>query len=84
MAQLAEGKADDLKDKQAADREARMNNYDYSKEKDKKSNKTIVRGHSYGAGDEEGEGEDDKKTAKPEAVKRGRGRPVGTKSGARV
>lgn len=49
-----------------------------------KSNKTNVKGHSYGAGDEKEEGEDDKKTAKPEAAKRGRGRPVGTKSGARV
>jgi len=84
MAQLEEGKADDLKDKLAADRENRLNNYDYSKEKDKKSNKTIVKGHSYGAGDEEEEGEDDVKTAKPEAVKRGRGRPAGSKSGARV
>jgi hypothetical protein len=87
MAQLAEGKADDLRDKLAADREARLNNYDYSKEKDnKKSPVQKVKGHSYGAGEEEGESDDDNtvKTAKPAAVKRGRGRPVGTKSGARV
>jgi hypothetical protein len=87
MAQLSEGKADDLRDKLAADREARLNNYDYSKEKDnKKSSVQKVKGHSYGAGEEEGESDDDNtvKTAKPAAVKRGRGRPVGTKSGARV
>ena len=85
MAQLAEGKADDLRDKLAADRERRLNNYDYSKEKDhKSSNVQKVKGHSYGAGEDNEEGEDDVKTAKPEAPKRGRGRPAGSKSGARV
>jgi hypothetical protein len=33
MAQLSEGKADDLRDKLAADREARLNNYDRSEER---------------------------------------------------
>ena len=83
MAQLAESRADDLKDKLAADREARLNNYDYSKEKEAKKNPiTKVKGHSYGAGDEEGEAEP-VKAAEP-AEKRGRGRPAGSKSGARA
>jgi heat shock protein HspQ len=86
MAQLAEGRADDLKDKLAADREARLNKYDYSKEKDtKKSPVQKVKGHSYGAGEEEGEDDEGTtKTVKPAAEKRGRGRPAGSKSGARV
>jgi hypothetical protein len=85
MAQLAEGKADDLRDKLAADRERRLNNYDYSKEKDHKpSNVKKVKGHSYGAGEDNDEDESDVKPAKPEAAKRGRGRPAGSKSGARV
>lgn len=83
---ISEGKIDDLKDKLAAQREKRLNSYDFSKEKDKKSNVTKVKGHSYGAGEEEGEDDDDtqkvSKPAKPE-VKRGRGRPAGSKSGAR-
>ena len=83
MAQLAESRADDLKDKLAADREARLNNYDYSKEKAAKKNPiTKVKGHSYGAGDEDGEAEPTK-AAEP-AEKRGRGRPAGSKSGARA
>jgi hypothetical protein len=83
MAQLAESRADDLKDKLAADREARLNNYDYSKEKAAKKNPvTKVKGHSYGAGDEDGEAEP-AKAAEP-AEKRGRGRPAGSKSGARA
>lgn len=85
MAQLAEGKADDLRDKLAADRERRLDKYDYSKEKDGKvSPVKNVKGHSYGAGEDSEEGEDEVKTAKPAAVKRGRGRPAGSKSGARV
>jgi len=86
MAQLAEGKADDLKDKLAADREARLNNYDYSHEKAaKKSPVQKVKGHSYGAGEEEGEDDEGTtKTSKPTSEKRGRGRPTGSKSGARV
>jgi hypothetical protein len=86
MAQLLEGRADDLKDKLAADREARLNNYDYSKEKAaKKSPVQKVKGHSYGAGEEEGEDDDGStKTVKPASEKRGRGRPAGSKSGARV
>lgn len=83
---ISEAKIDDLKDKLAAQREKRLNAYDFSKEKDKKSNVTKVKGHSYGAGEEEGEDDDDtqkvSKPAKPE-VKRGRGRPAGSKSGAR-
>lgn len=83
---ISESKIDDLKDKLAAQREKRLNAYDFSKEKDKKSNVTKVKGHSYGAGEEEGEDDDDtqklSKPAKPE-VKRGRGRPTGSKSGAR-
>ena len=86
MAQLLEGRADDLKDKLAADREARLNNYDYSKEKAaKKSPVQKVKGHSYGAGEEEGEDDEGTtKTVKPASEKRGRGRPAGSKSGARV
>jgi hypothetical protein len=86
MAQLLEGRADDLKDKLAADREARLNNYDYSKEKAaKKSPVQKVKGHSYGAGEEEGEDDEGStKTVKPASEKRGRGRPAGSKSGARV
>ena len=86
MAQLLEGRADDLKDKLAADREARLSNYDYSKEKAaKKSPVQKVKGHSYGAGEEEGEDDEGStKTVKPASEKRGRGRPAGSKSGARV
>jgi len=86
MAQLLEGRADDLKDKLAADREARLNNYDYSHEKAaKKSPVQKVKGHSYGAGEEEGEDDEGTtKTVKPASEKRGRGRPAGSKSGARV
>ena len=83
MASIEEGRIDDLKDKLAADREKRLNKMDYSKEKEAKKNPvTKVKGHSYGAGDEEGEAE----TAKPAepAEKRGRGRPAGSKSGARA
>ena len=83
MAQLAESKADDLRDKLAADREARKDAYDYSKEKTAKKNPvTKVKGHSYGAGEEDGEAEKHE-PAEP-ADKRGRGRPAGSKSGARV
>lgn len=83
MASIEEGRIDDLKDKLAADREKRLNKMDYSKEKEAAKNPvTKVKGHSYGAGDEEGEAE----TAKPAepAEKRGRGRPAGSKSGARA
>jgi hypothetical protein len=45
-----------------------------------------VKGHSYGAGEDESEDDDDtKRVSKPTASteKRGRGRPAGSKSGAR-
>ena len=86
MASIAEGRIDDLKDKLAADRERRLNKMDYSKEKEAKNPITKVKGHSYGAGEEEGESDDDNnvKTVKPAAVKKGRGRPAGSKSGARA
>lgn len=81
MASIEEGRIDDLRDKLAADREKRLNKMDYSKEKEAAKNPvTKVKGHSYGAGDEEGEAET-KKAAEP-AEKRGRGRPAGSKSGA--
>ena len=83
MASIEEGRIDDLKDKMAADREKRLNKMDYSKEKEAKKNPiTKVKGHSYGAGDEDGEAEP-VKAAEP-AEKRGRGRPAGSKSGARA
>lgn len=83
MASIEEGRIDDLRDKMAADREKRLNKMDYSKEKGAKKNPiTKVRGHSYGAGDEGGEA-DPVKVAEP-AEKRGRGRPAGSKSGARA
>ena len=83
MASIEEGRIDDLKDKLAADREKRLNKMDYSKEKEAKKNPiTKVKGHSYGAGDEDGEAEP-VKAAEP-AEKRGRGRPAGSKSGARA
>lgn len=83
MASIEEGRIDDLKDKLAADREKRLNKMDYSKEKEAKKNPiTKVKGHSYGAGDEDGEAEP-AKAAEP-AEKRGRGRPAGSKSGARA
>jgi hypothetical protein len=83
MASIEEGRIDDLKDKLAADREKRLNKMDFSKEKAAKKNPiTKVKGHSYGAGDEDGEAEPTK-AAEP-AEKRGRGRPAGSKSGARA
>ena len=79
LAKLVEGKADDIKDRLAADKEAKADRYEYDNKKS--SNVTKVKGHSYGAGEEGEEHEDE---SKPEAVKRGRGRPAGKKSGARI
>ena len=82
MAQLAESRADDLRDKLAADREARLDNLDFSKEKTaKKSPVTKVAGRSYGAGEE---GDAEKHEPVEPAEKKGRGRPAGSKSGARI
>lgn len=68
---IEEGKMDDLKDRLAATREKRLNDYDFSKEKDKpKSN--VTKHFAKDSGEE----------SEPEE-KRGRGRPVGSKSGAR-
>ena len=82
IAQLAESRADDLRDKLAADREARLDNLDFSKEKtSKKSPIKKVSGHSYGAGEE---GDTEKHEPVEPAEKKGRGRPAGSKSGARI
>jgi hypothetical protein len=85
MAQLEEGKADDLRDKIAADREARLDKFDYSKEKVAKHNPVSkVKGHSYGADDEKQDDGDEAPAVKPAAAeKRGRGRPAGSKSGSK-
>ena len=85
MENISEAKIDDLKDRIAA-RKATQSAYDKDYKPSAKSNVQKVKGHSYGAGEEEGEDDDDtKKVSKPAApeVKRGRGRPAGSKSGAR-
>jgi hypothetical protein len=85
MQNISEAKIDDLKDKLAA-RKATQSAYDKDYKPAAKSNVQKVKGHSYGAGEEEGEDDEDtKKVSKPAApeVKRGRGRPAGSKSGAR-
>ena len=85
MENISEAKIDDLKDRIAA-RKATQSAYDKDYKPAAKSNVQKVKGHSYGAGEEEGEDDEDtKKVSKPAApeVKRGRGRPAGSKSGAR-
>lgn len=84
MQQLDEIKADDIKDKLQAKKDADW--WGDHEKAEKKSPVRKVQGHSYGAGEEEGEDDEEgtKKVAKPDAVKRGRGRPAGSKSGARV
>lgn len=85
MQNISEAAIDDLKDRIAA-RKATQSAYDKDYKPAAKSNVQKVKGHSYGAGEEEGEDDDDtKKVSKPAApeVKRGRGRPAGSKSGAR-
>lgn len=87
MENISEAKIDDLKDRIAA-RKATQSAYDKDYKPAAKSSVTKVKGHSYGAGEEEGEDDEDdnkkviKKPAAP-VVKRGRGRPAGSKSGAR-
>lgn len=82
VAMLDEGKADDIKDLLAAMREKRLSSYDFSKEKDeKKPNRTVYRSKKYGNGDED---DVETKSEVQSTVKRGRGRPKGSKSGARV
>lgn len=79
--EIEEGKIDDLKDRMQAKKDADW----WGKSNDKpKSNVTKVKGHSYGAGEDGDEDEDEKKQSSEPAVKRGRGRPAGSKSGARV
>lgn len=86
MNNISESAIDDLKDRMAA-RKATQSAYDKDYKPASKSNVQKVKGHSYGAGEDDGEEEDDnnKKLSKPAApeVKRGRGRPSGSKSGAR-
>ena len=85
MQNISEAAIDDLKDRIAA-RKATQSAYDKDYKPAAKTNVQKVKGHSYGAGEEEGEDDDDtKKVSKPAApeVKRGRGRPAGSKSGAR-
>lgn len=84
MEKLAESRIDDLRDKQAAEREAKKDAYEAGEREKSKSAKRIVKGHSYGAGEDGDEDEDEKKKPSEPAVKRGRGRPAGSKSGARV
>lgn len=84
MEKLAESRIDDLRDKQAAEREAKKDAYEAGEKEKSKSAKRIVKGHSYGAGEDGDEDEDEKKKPSEPAVKRGRGRPAGSKSGARV
>ena len=70
----------------AAKRAERLDKYDFSKEKQKPASATKqVKGRSYGADkpDNEDDEDENKKSSEPE-VKRGRGRPSGSKSGARV
>ena len=69
----------------AAKRAERLDKYDFSKEKQKPASAAKqVKGHSYGADKADDEDDEDvKKSSEPE-VKRGRGRPAGSKSGARV
>ena len=69
----------------AAKRAERLDKYDFSKEKQKPASAAKqVKGHSYGADKSDDEDDEDvKKSSEPE-VKRGRGRPAGSKSGARV
>jgi hypothetical protein len=76
VAKLEEGKIDDLKDQQAAEREKRLSGYDFSKEKDKP--KSVVTKHYAKSPEDREEDEAEQRTEK-----RGRGRPAGTKSGAR-
>ena len=84
MAKLEESRIDDLRDKQAAEKEAKKDAYEAGEKAKPTSAKRTVKGHSYGADDEnDGDEEGEKKVAKPEAEKRGRGRPAGSKSGAR-
>jgi two-component sensor histidine kinase len=83
---IDEAKIDDLKDRIAA-KKATQSAYDKDYKPSVKSNVMKVKGHSYGAGSDD-EGDDDEgtqKVSKPTAsvVKRGRGRPSGSKSGAR-
>jgi hypothetical protein len=73
---LEEGKMDDFKDRMAAEREKRLNAYDYSKEKAQKPSN--VTKHYAKASDNEDDDEDDKKPSTQPEVKRGRGRPKGS------
>jgi hypothetical protein len=75
---ISESRIDDIKDRLAAAREKRLNAYDFSKEKEKpKSNVT----RHYAKYNDETDSNDEPETPKE---KRGRGRPAGSKSGARV
>lgn len=81
VAKLEEGKIDDLKDRLAAAREKRLSSYDFSKEKGgEKPGVTVHRSKNYGNDEEDG----DEKPEVQSTEKRGRGRPKGSKSGARV
>lgn len=82
---ISEAAIDDLKDRLAL-KKANQSAYSKGYKPAEKSATTKVKGHSYGAGEEEGEDEEGtKKVSKPTEpeVKRGRGRPAGSKSGAR-
>jgi hypothetical protein len=75
---ISESRIDDIKDRLAAAREKRLNAYDFSKEKEKpKSNVT----RHYAKYNDETDSNDEPEKPKE---KRGRGRPAGSKSGARV
>lgn len=81
MESISEGKIDDLKDKQLL-KKAYTDSYDddYKDDGKSKSNVTKVKGRSYGSGKET----DDDENEPEDKVKRGRGRPHGSKSGARI
>lgn len=84
MEKLAESRIDDLRDKQAAEREAKKDSYEAGEKEKSSAAKRTIKGHSYGAGEDGDEDDDEKKKPSEPAVKRGRGRPAGSKSGARV
>jgi hypothetical protein len=76
MEKIQESKLDDLRDRQAAEREKRLSNYDYSKEKEApKSN--VTKHYAKHSSEYDDEDDNEKKPVQSD-VKRGRGRPKGT------
>lgn len=75
---ISESKIDDIKDRLAAAKEKRLDAYDFSKEKEKPKSNVTKHYAKYNS-----ETDSDDKPEEPKE-KRGRGRPAGSKSGARV